>query len=363
MASGTEARWKRHWSGRFDLPLPILLLFASLFGLVSCASPQWDERYQTALAGIAPEMQRYSVETDRYRVYSDTDPGRIALVAEVIEQAADAYDELLGIDPDQSKQSSVYLHGERRHYNRIVESLGFSPSIRAFYSPISPSAIHLLSAETPDNELIPLLLHEGLHQRADLHFCIALDCTGSEIKGPSMTPLSYLGLPLWLNEGLATFMESARYTARDTNGRLVTGEPNRDRLRQLQGMIEGNYRFSLSRILERPYGEAFSSGDYALAWGIVYDMIRHGDGNGTLLNGYLRALERNLAREGRRLCNGDRSERGKPDESFHIWNVLLAQQSLQTFKEVVTAEGQTIAQWEGQWRQRMLEIESVPSKK
>lgn len=359
MTSETEARRKKHWLGQLDLPLLILLLCTSLIGFVSCASPRWDERYRTVLAGITPEMQRFSVETNRYRVYSDTEAGRIALIAAVIEEAAHTCDELLGIDPDQSKQSTIYLHGERRHYNRIVASLGFPPSIRAFYSPVSPSAVHLLSAGMPEDELISLLLHEGLHQRADLYVRIAPDCESEEINGSFPAPHSHLALPLWLNEGLATFMESARYT----EGRLVTGEPNRERLRQLQGMIEGNRRFSLTRVIERSYGETFSSGDYAVAWGVVYDMAQNHNGDGSLLESYLRTLEGNLAREGRRLCNRGRPENEKPDRSFHAWNILLAEQSLQTFKETLASHGQTIAQWERQWRQRILKIDSTPSKK
>ncbi|OPL11363.1 MAG: hypothetical protein AVO39_05865 [delta proteobacterium MLS_D] len=150
-------------------------------------------------------------------------------------------------------------------------------------------------------------------------------------------------------------MESARLV----NGRLVTGIPNLPRLRELQNMIRNNYRFSAIGVLSRSYGEPFSSGDYAVAWGIVYDLAhtagRHGM-NDTFLDKYIATLKTDLAAALHELSANTPIGGSNDGGLFEAWNPILAEQSLKTFQKVVTGDGRSMSDWERDWRRRMLDV-------
>jgi hypothetical protein len=338
------------YSGRLA---ELAVSFALILFLVSCAGPSWDGRYREAMDRVIPDMQRCSLRTPRYVVYSDAGQTRVVPVADLMEQAADAYDRLLDIDTsEEEKKSTIYVYGTWKRFALVAESLGFPPSVRAFYSPVAPAAVHVLLDETTFDNITPLLLHEGLHQRADLDCRVSGARTGNNSSPAERNPI---GLPLWLNEGLATYMESARLV----NGRLVTGIPNLPRLRELQNMIRNNYRFSAIGVLSRSYGEPFSSGDYAVAWGIVYDLAhtagRHGM-NDTFLDKYIATLKTDLAAALHELSANTPIGGSNDGGLFEAWNPILAEQSLKTFQKVVTGDGRSMSDWERDWRRRMLDV-------
>jgi hypothetical protein len=324
-------------------------LSALFFLLVSCASPSWDGRYREAVNRVAPDMQRCVLRTPRYVVYSDAGRARVAPVADLMEQAADAYDEILSLDSAKKEEkSTIYVYETWKRFSFVAESLGFPSSVKAFYSPAEPAAVHVLLDKTSFDDIMPLLLHEGLHQRVDLRCRISPARPGTIPASANRSPVA---LPLWLNEGLATCMESARLV----NGRLVTGHPNPSRLRELQNMIRGHYRFSVEDVVSRPYGRPFSSGDYAVAWAIAYDLARttgRDEKKGTLLDEYLVALKENLAAT----MPGLSAQIPNGGSVFEAWNTLLAEQSLTTFRRVVTADGRSMSDWERNWRRRMLAV-------
>lgn len=124
-------------------------------------------------------------------------------------------------------------------------------------------------------------------------------------------------------------------------------------------MIRNNYRFSATGVLSRSYGEPFSSGDYAVARGIVYDLA-HAAGRdekkNTLLDEYIATLMTNLAAALPGLSANTPTAGSNNGGLFEAWNPTLAEQSLKTFQKVVTGDGRSMSGWERYWRRRMLDV-------
>ncbi|OPL11364.1 MAG: hypothetical protein AVO39_05870 [delta proteobacterium MLS_D] len=98
------------YSGRLA---ELAVSFALILFLVSCAGPSWDGRYREAMDRVIPDMQRCSLRTPRYVVYSDAGQTRVVPVADLMEQAADAYDRLLDIDTSEEEKNPPSMFTER----------------------------------------------------------------------------------------------------------------------------------------------------------------------------------------------------------------------------------------------------------
>lgn len=326
---------------------------ALLAGLMGCAGPAWEKRYRTAVAEIAPIMGQNALSTPRYRICSDSPNNRAAAIGAFMEQAVSAYDRLLRLNPSAPAEPSIlWLYTDRGRYRQVAASMGFHPTIPAFFSPVAPAAIHVRWDPSDGKDLFPLLLHEGLHQQVNARWRIRSG------NGPDTGDQGQIGIPLWLNEGLAAYMESARII----EGRLVTGEVNRDRLRELMQKLQKKRLPDLEAVLSRPYGKPFDSGDYAIVWGLVWD-LKHGAGTPPspdapdLLDRYLEALKNDLEAGYRTLAdNGRAGEKPAPAIGFQAWNPVLAQHSLALFAKIVTGETRPITAWAQEWRQRMLNL-------
>ncbi|ABW68263.1 DUF1570 domain-containing protein [Desulfosudis oleivorans] len=332
----------------------LILLSVLMAGLAACAGPVWENRYRAAVARVTPAMTRHCISTPRYRVCSDGESVPLSDVAAFMEQAGTAFERVLGLDPPLQGEdpSAVWLYTDRDRYRKVASGLAFHSSIPGFFSPVVPSAVHVRWEKTEEPFPFSLLLHEGLHQQVDTRWRIT-----SPRHNPGNRNQGHIGLPLWANEGLATYMESARMV----NGRLITGGINKDRLAELAQKLEKKKVPDLAAVLSRPYGAPFDSGDYAMAWGLVYD-LKHGAGRAhlpgapDLLDFYLKALGTDLSDRYQSLLNNDPTDSAGPAVNFHTWNPVMAQRSLALFNQIVVGSGATPEAWARDWRQRMLAL-------
>lgn len=320
-------------------PLISLLFAALLLLLTGCAST--EESYRAALARAAPAMTQLAAPGDRYLFFTvgsgNNEPG----IADALEQGARAYEMIPGLTGHGGGggKAVVYLYADHRMYMEVAGSLGFSEKTRAFYSPIPPPAIHAFIGGAVEGEALSSLLHEGMHHFIDRRCRTVFPCgEGGRFDR--------LGIPLWLNEGLAACMESARLV----NGNLVAA-PDRGRLTQLQDMVCNGRTFSLASILSRHYGGVFTSDDYAVAWGVAYDLLTNNPG---ALKVYIgRMLDLPVA-EREQIC----SLIDKGRNADLRWEELLARRSLSVFVEAVAGnDSKGLERWERDWRQRMLGLE------
>ena len=325
-----------------------------LSALLACAGPAWENRYRAAVARVTPAMTRHCISTPRYRVCSDGENVVLSDVAAFMEQAGTAFERVLCLPPPSLGQapSNVWLYTDRGRFRKVAAGLEFHASIPGFFSPVTPSAIHVRWDKTEEPFPFYLLLHEGVHQQVDTRWRIA------PLRNPDNRNQGHIGIPLWLNEGLATYMESARMI----NDRLITGGINKGRLAELAKNLEKKKVPDLAVVLSRPYGAPFDSGDYAMAWGLVYD-LKHGAGRARqpgapdLLDFYLKALGTDLADRYRSLLKDNaRTEPSVPAVSFHTWNPVMAQRSLALFNQIVVGSGRSLDEWAQDWRQRMLAL-------
>jgi|GEM_PF-1945542 len=333
----------------------LILSFALLAGLLACAGPAWEHRYQAAVARVSPDMTRHCISTPRYRVCSDAEGVVPSDVADFMEQAGTAFERVLGLPPPSLAQASsdIWLYTDRGRYRQVAAGLGFHSSIPAFFSPITPAAIHASWEQTEERFPFYLLLHEGLHQQVNMRCRI-----GPAGNTPENRNQGQIGVPLWVNEGLATYMESGQMS----DGRLITGGINKDRLAELAKKLAEKKVPDLSAVLSRPYGTPFDSGDYAMAWGLVYD-LKHGagrvnePGDPDLLDRYLSALKTDLAEAYQTLAGGDipAGPAAEPP-TFYTWNPVLSARSLAVFNRIVVGSGSTLDAWARDWRQRMLPL-------
>ncbi|MFZ5564997.1 MAG: hypothetical protein ACOZBW_13190, partial [Thermodesulfobacteriota bacterium] len=112
--------------------------------LPACTGPVWEIRYQKAVAEIAPSMEQNCVATAHYRVCGDADSIPIDALGTFMEQAATSYDRVLGRGTTASLDPAVvWLYTDPRRYRQVAAGLGFHRSIPAFFSPVTPAAIHV----------------------------------------------------------------------------------------------------------------------------------------------------------------------------------------------------------------------------
>jgi hypothetical protein len=185
-----------------------------------------------------------------------------------------------------------------------------------------------------------VLLHEGTHQfiAAAIDFHIPDSVRAYIVGGPR----TLSSVPLWLNEGLATYMECSYYDGE----KLVVGEINQGRLRELQYEIRQKQSVSLKDLF-RTQQDKFTDKHYAAAWGIVYWFLNDRDPK-------RRQYKREIFDEYLQNCRkgfmnapdtefAEKFLRGKMDFKKYV-----QEESYSTFLKLTLGERPTDDQW-GKW--------------
>lgn len=328
------------WGRYIFLSLFVVVILAGC-SIIEERGGQWPER---------PWSEAFSYETPHYTVYTNTSPQTARYIGELMEKAVFGYRQVSGCREVSLPHFIINAYATRKEYEKVVRRLGISPEITAgLYSPVPPAAIHL--PYISDLEVCPsvTLLHEGLHQFVDqtVRFHVPP-------KARDRLPLvkhTLMSMPIWLNEGLATYMESGIIM----KGRLEIGRINRDRLVHLQKLIRTGKCPPLKRVLTRRYGEPFTSKDYAVSWGIVYALRHAPDGHDQenrryRLIQYLNACRRAFYADPDTEFLRNFLPNGKPVKDFnHCFAAYIAQRSLEAFERIIVGKDSTLDIWEQDW--------------
>jgi hypothetical protein len=217
---------------------------------------------------------------------------------------------------------------------------------------VPPAAIHLPYIRDLKVHPSVTLLHEGVHQFVDRTLRFRVPVPARSILPTNKHAL--VGVPLWLNEGLASYMESAVKKEEE----LDIGQINRKRLIHLQKLIRAKKAPPLRRVLSQPYGATFVIQDYAVSWGIVY-ALRHSQGqpdSRKRLTRYVEACRQAFYTDSGKFMS-DFLPDMRPVGGFdQLWAAYVARRSLEAFEEIIVEEGSNLDAWEEDWRAYILSL-------
>jgi hypothetical protein len=153
-------------------------------------------------------------------------------IAELMEGASRGYREVTGYKEAYLPKFIINAYAGKAEYNDVAREQGFSEGVaRGFYTPAHPAAIHLPYIQDKGSHPSSTLLHEGVHQFLDQTMSFNVPSVAKRYLPLEKHKL--LSVPLWLNEGFATYMESSV-----VNGdQIDVGRINPDRLKHLQKLI------------------------------------------------------------------------------------------------------------------------------
>jgi len=316
----------------------------------------------TGCTGVRQGPQRpwsdaFVQRTPHYTVRTNTAPEVAADIARLMENAAAAYRVLLPENNMVLPRFYVHAYATRKEYAYAMRQLGLNTRVTVgAYSPLPPPTIHLPYLVRGRIQPDTFLLHEGLHQFADHTIRFHVPSNVRETFDP--TRQSFLSLPLWLNEGLATYVESAVVY----DDHIELGNVNRERLVHLQTLIRRGKCPALQNVIRRAYGETFTAPDYAVAWGIVYS-LRHAPvpdqqaDRRTRLQHYLAAAKHAFYTDPTVEFTQEFLTNGTPVQNFdRRWAEHIAKRSLQAFERIIVGRENTLADWERDWTTRICQL-------
>ena len=164
-------------------------------------------------------------------------------------------------------------------------------------------------------------------------------------------------VPWWLEEGLACCMEPGPAAKGPAAGIHAS------RCRELQKLIQEDRCPSVAEVLGKPFETKGSGDDYAVAWGVLYDVLfppqpsSHTAGL-RRLHAYLEACRRGFLTDpdrefGPRFLRPD----GLLPPGFEqAWSAHIAAASLAAFPRLLLPPDTSLAEWESGWRQRMMQL-------
>jgi hypothetical protein len=312
----------------------MITAMVSLLFLSGCAAPPYAGNGFANLPQLSPlppaPANRYTATMTPYHITTDTTKQIATQTGHFMALAVSGYHRVTGLEVTTSAPLNIIIYRSQREFHSQLRRHGLPSRATGFYSPRPPAAIQVLWKDRYGTHPYVTLMHEGVHQLSD-----------ATTPPFSTTAKSWRTLfPLWLNEGLAVFMEGA--IASETA--LRPGQIQQDRLRHLQTIL-AEQKVNLAKLLAHPYDKRFTNQDYSVAWGLCFALY-HGlqcDGSWSGTN-QLPQLIAEL----------QQTARDTPADSS--WQEKMAQRSLQWFSTRLAQQG-GFDIWQQQWQAAMLRLD------
>jgi hypothetical protein len=311
----------------------VLLLVA----ITGCARPHYG--LDTCPDTCHTPSTEETVHSLRYRVRTDAGKPAANEVARFMERAAALWTPLFGVPDPLSLPLDVRLHCDPADLVEVLARQRLATHATGLYLPTPIPAIHVACSGNEPGHPYRTLLHEGTHQFVHLG-------AGYREPGRPAATRPHLALPLWLNEGLASYYEAAFVTP----DLLQSGRPDPARLLELQNALRRNKVPPLANILAKRYGQSFTSLDYAITWGLVYALMQEAP---PLWATGGREWLKTLIDESRRGWPSSTS----PSPTVHddsLWWAAVTDRTRTAFEAFAIDRGRSVTSWETQWREWIL---------
>ena len=236
-------------------PLVILIILAAW--LTGCTQPILQADLPEISSSSVPNKDpAVVVLTPHYRIYACSNKATAEEMGVLLESAYRVYSNVLGHGGEHDK-FDVYAYNDRGQYQQAMHALNLPiQSASGIYTPGEKPGIHLPLVTTNRTHPFFTLVHEGLNQY--LHHIKGLTVPVTTIKLPA--------IPVWLNEGLALYVEAAIVSTH----KLAPGRIHPTRLKHLQRLLSKEPAPSLATILGKSYDAPFTNDDYSISWGVVH---------------------------------------------------------------------------------------------
>jgi len=326
--------------------IPALAALFLFIGTAAGDTGKWPAR---------PWSEAYVHETAHYTIRTNTSPAAAEHIGALMEEALGEYRRLTGYYAEDLPRFIINAYATKEEYEAVAKKHGFpADTTNGLYTPVQPAAIHLPYVTDQGRSPDATLLHEGAHQFIDQVMSFNVPAAGR-----------LMGVPLWLNEGLATYMEGAI----TDDGRFEAGRVNGPRLKHLKRLIRADEYPSLHEVMSRRYGQQFSVEDYAVAWGVVYvlnhesDPKRRQDKQGSLQL-YLETCRLGFFTDPVEGFSSEFLRNGKLPPNFErLWAAYTARQSPIFFQRIIAGPGVTIEAWERDWARKIRQIKLKASRR
>jgi len=335
--------------------IPMLAVIFLFIGIAVGDTGEWPAR---------PWSEAYVYETAHYTVRTNTSPAAAEDIGALMEEALGEYRRLTGYYAEDLPRFIINAYATKEEYEAVAKKQGFPADItNGLYTPVPPAAIHLPYVTDQGRNPAATLLHEGAHQFIDQVMSFKAPAAARDILPASQRSL--MGVPLWLNEGLATYMEGAI----TDDGRFEAGRVNGPRLKHLKRLIRADEYHSLHEVMSRRYGQQFSVEDYAVAWGVVYILDHESDPKGRpdkqgSLQRYLEACRLGFFTDPAEGFSREFLRGGKLLPNFEsLWAAYIARQSPAFFQRIIAGKGVTIEAWEKNWAKKIRQIKLEASRR
>lgn len=248
----------------------IVTALAASLSLLGCVQPSRSTTESTAAAAASNPVRAVEpwtfagrpgriIETDRVRIHTTMpDSVLLARFPRFAERALDHYTSALGTLPDPGDRLETYVLASRAQWAALTRTLtgaranvylriqngGYATNGRAVYYDIGPQ------------NTLAIASHEGWHQYT---------------QGVFRQPL-----PIWLEEGVATYMEGFVWSEPDRNLPEFRPWANAERFEQLRDLVSRDRVIPLGEFVRtRPQDLMGERGEgaldyYAMAWALTH---------------------------------------------------------------------------------------------
>lgn len=312
----------------------------------------------------------------------------------MMEKMFDVYAGMEEIPLPPGEAMPFWLHLNRNEYDRQAALYEFPANTTNGFCSTS-GEVHVYYLKNGRMPPEATAMHEGFHQYCNraLHYPTPTEVF-QRVPGYKLSKLPTV--PLWLAEGMAMNMESARIE-RDHNGIAIevtdVGSVNRERLADLARLIQSNRTTPVRNIMNLIMGDQLTSDDYSVMWGIVFD-FRMATGEAIfqreqveleragpetvraaidaaidpyrpypylrwpvpVTGRFLRACRVAWGLDVPSLVDVCAAGAREPRDFDRQWNRRLTQAALAEVEKLLRDQGQTLEQWEEGWKKRMLAL-------
>jgi hypothetical protein len=344
-------RWRR-------LPLVLMAVFLALVAAAPAASKEERRRRVEELARVkryppCAWEDAHVYESKSYVVRTNTSKEVAVYVGQLMDFAQKHYRRVFGYDGPVPRMR-IHAYRSDAEYQVVASRAGLAGSTGFFAREGEASTIHLAYTDTlGERQPTVTLLHEGAHQFVSVALDFPIPQSQRQYFANGLTTLP--SVPLWLNEGMATYMEMSYYDGE----KLVVGEVNRNRLRQLQWELRDGRHIPLAQLLCVESPDRFGSSHYAAAWGLTYWFLEDADPRrkrakrrilGTFIDacrrGFMADPEADLMALIRR-----------PGTFQEKWTDHVARRGYETFIDMTIGRDGSIGKWEEVWKEWILALD------